>query len=186
MLEEVDRLTGLVDSLLTLTRADSGAIRLTKQSVDLGELACNVADHLRVLADEKHQALSAHAQGPIRVMGDPAILRLSLINLLHNAIKYTPDGGSIHLQITATTDGHATAEIRDSGPGIPAAHRERIFERFYRVDAGRSSDSGGAGLGLAIARWAIEANGGRIELESEEGKGSVFRVILPAISTTNV
>lgn len=182
MLEEVDRLTGLVDSLLTLTRADSGAIRLTRQSVDLGELAGNVADHLRVLADEKHQTLSAHADGLIRVMGDPAILRLSLINLVHNAIKYTPDGGSIRLQVTTTTAGHAVVEIRDTGLGIPAVHRQKIFERFYRVDAGRSSDSGGAGLGLAIARWAIEANGGSIELESEEGKGSVFRVILQSVS----
>jgi signal transduction histidine kinase len=102
---------------------------------------------------------------------------------VHNAIKYTPNGGTISVETTAKSSGQAIVEVRDSGPGIPPAHQNRIFDRFYRVDASRSRDDGGVGLGLAIARWAIEANGGHIELASDGTRGSVFRVILPAAST---
>ena len=88
--------------------------------------------------------------------------------------------GAIRVGVTSALPGQAAIEVQDVGPGIAAAHRQKIFERFYRVDAARSSDMGGLGLGLAIARWAVEANGGRIELESEEGKGSLFRIVLSA------
>jgi signal transduction histidine kinase len=102
------------------------------------------------------------------------------MNLIHNAIEYTPNGGTISVELNATNSGQAVIEVRDTGPGIPAAHRDRIFDRFYRVDASRSREEGGVGLGLAIARWAIEAHGGHIELESDQGHGSLFRVLLPA------
>ncbi len=180
MLEEVDRLAQLVDSLLTLTRAESGKIRPTHQVLDLGGLASDVVDQLRVLAEEKQQRLSIHADRPVSARCDPALLRLGLMNLLHNAIKYSPSNGVIRVAVTTTPAGQPAIEVQDTGPGIAAAHRQLIFERFYRVDAGRSGDSGGVGLGLAIARWAVEANAGRIELESEEGNGSLFRVVLPA------
>src|SRR5215813_3775320 len=179
MLEEVDRLTRLADSLLTLTRAESGKISLTSEVSDVGELTRNVADQLRVLAEEKQQSLRVEAANSSKVVCDPAILRLGLMNLLHNAIKYTPAGGAIRVGVNATVAGQTTIEVQDTGPGIPAAHQQKIFERFYRVDASRSREVGGVGLGLAIARWAVEANGGRIELESEEEKGSLFRVVLP-------
>jgi heavy metal sensor kinase len=179
MLEEVDRLTRLIDNLLILTRADSGRIQPVRETVDLGALAGNVADHLRVLAEEKQQSLSVHAAASVNALCDPSMLRLALMNLLHNAIKYTPNKGAIRVDVTMTLLGQAAIEVHDTGPGIPVAHRPRIFERFYRVDASRSSDSGGVGLGLAIARWAVEVNGGRIELEGEEGKGILFRVVLP-------
>ena len=182
MLEEVDRLTRLVDSLLTLTRADSGATQPAREVVDLTGLAGNVADLLRVLAEEKQQSLSVDTAAPVEAVCDPAILRLALMNLLHNAIKYTPNGGAIHVRATSSASGQPSIEVQDTGPGIPAAHQERIFERFYRVDPGRSRESGGTGLGLAIARWAVAANGGRIELESEESKGSLFRIVLPGIA----
>jgi heavy metal sensor kinase len=182
MLEEVDRLTRLVDSLLMLTRAESGATRPVREVVELSALADNVVEQLRVLAEEKQQSLSAQSAARVQAVCDPAILRLGLMNLLHNAIKYTPDGGAIHVRVTATASGQPSIEVRDTGPGIPAAHQERIFERFYRVDPGRARESGGAGLGLAIARWAVAANGGRIELESEESKGSLFRIVLPGIA----
>ena len=91
----------------------------------------------------------------------------ALMNLIHNAIKYTPNGGTISVEVNATSSGRAVIEVRDTGPGIPAAHRDRIFDRFYRVDASRSREEGGVGLGLAIARWAVEANGGQIELASD-------------------
>ena len=102
------------------------------------------------------------------------------MNLIYNAIKYTPNGGTISVELKATNSGQAVIEVRDTGPGIPAAHRDRIFDRFYRIDAGRSREEGGIGLGLAIARWAIEVNGGRIELASNRECGSVFQVFLPA------
>jgi heavy metal sensor kinase len=179
MLEEVDRLTRLVDSLLLLTRADSGAARPVREVVELAALADNVAEHLRVLAEEKQQKLSVHAGTRVQALCDPAILRLGLMNLLHNAIKYTPTGGAIDIRTRATASGQPSIEVQDTGPGIPAAHHKRIFERFYRADLGRADDSGGAGLGLAIALWAVASNNGRIELESEESKGSLFRIVLP-------
>ena len=179
MLEEVDRLTRLVDSLLMLTRADSGAARPVREVVELAALAGNVAEHLRVLAEEKQQSLSVHAAARVEALCDPAIVRLGLMNLLHNAIKYTPPGGAIDVRAKATASGQPSIEVQDTGPGIPAAHHKRIFERFYRADPGRARDSGGVGLGLAIALWAVAANSGRIELESEESKGSLFRIVLP-------
>jgi heavy metal sensor kinase len=179
MLEEVDRLTRLVDSLLLLTRADSGAARPVREVVELAALAGSVTEHLRVLAEEKQQSLNLHAAARVEAVCDPAILRLGLMNLLHNAIKYTPPGGAIDVRAQATASGQPSIEVQDTGPGIPAAHHKRIFERFYRVDPGRARDSGGSGLGLAIALWAVASNNGRIELESEESRGSLFRIVLP-------
>jgi heavy metal sensor kinase len=178
MLEEVDRLTRLVESLLILTRADSGKVQLAAETIDIGALAGHVTDQLRVLADEKQQELTLRAPSRVHATGDAALIRHALMNLIHNAIKYTPDRGAIRVDVNAT-DSQAMIEVRDRGPGIPAAHRDRIFDRFYRVDTGRSRDEGGVGLGLAIARWAVEANGGRIELASDVTDGSLFRVILP-------
>ena len=111
---------------------------------------------------------------------DAGILRQGVTNLVYNAIKYTPDKGVIRIATRRDPAGDAVIEVQDTGPGIAAAHRERIFERFYRVDDARSRESGGVGLGLAIARWAVEANAGRIELESDEGRGTLFRIVLPA------
>jgi signal transduction histidine kinase len=112
-------------------------------------------------------------------------VRHALTNVIHNAIKYTPNGGAISVELKASL-GQAVIEVRDSGPGIPGAHRDRIFDRFYRVDTSRSREEGGVGLGLAIARWAIEANGGRIELASGERRGSLFRIFLPAADKPSV
>jgi heavy metal sensor kinase len=178
MLEEVDRLTRLVESLLILTRADSGKVQLAPEALDLGGLVGHVIDQLRVLADEKQQELTMRAPIRVHAMGDAALIRHALMNLIHNAIKYTPNGGTITAEVS-TTGERAMIEVRDTGPGIAAAHRDRIFDRFYRVHASRSREEGGVGLGLAIARWAVEANGGQIELASEGTDGSLFRVILP-------
>lgn len=187
MLEETDRLAGLVDSLLTLTRADSGKLQLKQENVDLAGLLEDVAEHLRVLAEEKNQILSVESEeNGITANVDRSVLRQAIINLLDNAIKYTGTGGRIRLRVKRLRNAKAALEIMDQGPGIPAEHQEKIFERFYRVEKGRSRDTGGTGLGLAIARWAVEVNGGRIEVESQKGQGSVFRVLLPAEETTGI
>jgi heavy metal sensor kinase len=179
MLEEVDRLTRLVENLLTLTRGESGRVVVGRDVVDLDELAANVSDSLHVLAEEKRQSLEVETASHIRARCDAAILRQGLINVLHNAIKYTPGGGAIRMVVKLAASGEAMIEVHDTGPGIPAADRQRIFERFYRVDGARTREAGGVGLGLAIARWAVEANGGRIEVESEAGGGALFRIVLP-------
>src|SRR5262249_12284995 len=177
MLEEVDRLTRLVENLLTLTRGEAGHIHLSSETVNLGRLALDVAEHLRVLAEEREQGLAIHVAPEVQATCDPGILGQALVNVLDNAIKYTPRRGSIHLAVMERPSGEGVIEVRDTGPGIPMVHRERVFERFYRIDSDRSRSAGGTGLGLATARWAVEANGGRIELESEEGGGSVFRIV---------
>ncbi len=181
MLEEVERLTGLVESLLLLTRADSGRIPAAREVVDLGGLATSAVEHLRVLAEERGQDLTADAGAEVRARCDPAMVRQGVVNLLDNAIKYTPPKGAIRVVVRVLSSGEPAVEVKDDGPGIGAVHLERIFERFYRVDADRSRHAGGMGLGLAIARSVIATTGGRIEVESAEGHGSVFRVVLPAV-----
>ncbi|HYS79980.1 MAG TPA: ATP-binding protein [Anaeromyxobacteraceae bacterium] len=182
MLEEVERLTALVESLLTLTRVDSRRTQLAREVVDLGTIAANATEHLRVLADEKEQTLRVEADDAVSVECDPALLRQGVVNLVDNAIKYTQRNGNIRVAVRMLRSGEAAIEVKDDGPGIARIHHERIFERFYRVDSGRSRSDGGLGLGLAIARSTVEANGGRIEVESEEGRGSVFRILLPSRS----
>ena len=114
------------------------------------------------------------------ILGDRGIARQILINLLDNAIKYSPAGGCIWVRVQATNTQIVSVEVEDSGPGIPAEHRERVFDRFYRVDEARSRDAGGAGLGLALAKWGAEAHGGSLELLCPPGGGSIFRLSLPA------
>lgn len=179
MLEEADRLGRLVDSLLTLSRADAGQVKLKLERMDLAELAREVVNHLGVLAEEKRQFLSVEASAPVHATADRLVLRQAVINLVDNAIKYSPEGGRVRVSVQDHVDG-PTLEVMDTGAGIAAEHREHIFDRFYRVDKARSRELGGTGLGLAIARWAVETHGGRIELESKEGKGSLFRIRLPS------
>jgi len=136
-----------------------------------------VIKQLGVLAEEKKQSLLVEAAGPVYAMADRLVLRQAVVNLVDNAIKYSPEGGSVWVVVQDQPHG-STLEVIDTGPGIAAEHQERIFDRFYRVDKARSREMGGTGLGLAIARWAVEATGGRLELESEEGAGSTFRIIL--------
>lgn len=177
MLEEADRLNRLVESLLALARADDGHVKLNREQIELGDLAREVVEHLGVLAEEKRQVVIVDTPGPVRVAADRLLLRQAVINLLDNAIKYSPVEACITVAIGARP-GEAVLEVRDSGPGIPPEHAGRIFDRFYRIDRARSRDLGGVGLGLSIARWAVEAQGGRIELESPEAHGSVFRIVL--------
>jgi heavy metal sensor kinase len=178
MLEEADRLNRLVDSLLMLARADGGHVRLAHEHVDLGELAREVVDHLAVLAEDKQQSIELVLTREASVTGDHQLLRQAVVNLLDNAIKYTPPRGQIEVTIVRSA-GEATLAVSDSGPGIPPEHAAHVFDRFYRIDKSRSREIGGFGLGLSIARWVVEAHGGRIVLEPGSPVGSTFRILLP-------
>jgi heavy metal sensor kinase len=178
MLEEVDRMTRLVDALLLLARSDGGALVLAPSSLDLADLARDVVASLAVLAEDKHLQVEVMASEPARVAGDATLLRQVLVNLVHNAIRHSPEGGSITIGF-ATGDGVVQCDVRDSGPGIPPEHRARLFERFYRVDDARTRRSGGAGLGLALARSVVELHGGSIGLVDDPRPGAWFRMQLP-------
>jgi len=177
MLEETDRLGRLVEGLLTLSRADGGSVSLSREGVDLAELARDVAAHLGVLAEEKHQSVTVDAPEPVPASVDRLVIRPALINLVDNAVKYMPPGGKVRIVVRNGGRG-PIIDVVDTGPGIPPEHRDHVFDRFYRIDRARSRDLGGAGLGLSIARWAVEAHGGRIDLDSAEGRGSTFRITL--------
>jgi signal transduction histidine kinase len=176
MLEEVDRLTRLVDTLLRLSRGDAGTVRLSPEVFDLGALARDVGASLGILVEERQQRLQVDADS-VRVSADRLVLRDAITNLVDNAIKYGPSGSTILIAVNGDAQ-HAVLEVTDEGPGISPEHRPRIFDRFYRVDEGRSRALGGTGLGLAIAKWAVEANGGAIDLEPTAA-GSTFRIVLP-------
>jgi signal transduction histidine kinase len=177
MLEEVDRLTRMVDTLLRLSRGDAGTARLAPESLDLAELARDVVSSLAILADDRRQRLEVEAASIVPVVADRLMLRDAVANVVDNAIKYAPAGSRIIVAVNGSAE-HASLTVTDEGPGISPEHRARIFDRFYRVDEGRSREMGGTGLGLAIAKWAVEANGGHITLDSTE-TGSTFRLELP-------
>jgi heavy metal sensor kinase len=183
MLEEARRLSDLVDALLLLARADTGGVFPSLHRVDLAGLVSEVRETLLVLAEEKSQRIEITAEQLV-IRADRELLRLALLNLVHNAIRYSGEGTVICLQIKSQEKA-VLVQVMDQGPGIAPEHQEKIFERFYRVDKARSRASGGAGLGLAIARWAIERQGGHIELESEPGRGSLFRIVIPTEEQTN-
>ena len=175
MLEEVDRLASLVDRLLTLSRAETRQATLSREAVDLSSLADDVVSHLGVLAEEKRQTVTVDRQATPVVATDRVVLRQALINLVDNAIKFTPTEGQIWIRISeAPTD--AIVEVIDSGPGITSEARERIFDRFYREN---ESEAGGTGLGLSLAKGAVEALGGHLTLEHTGAGGSAFRISLP-------
>jgi signal transduction histidine kinase len=179
MLEEVDRLATLVDRLLSWSRAETGQAKLTREPLDLQALALEVTGHLFVLAEEKSQTLVVEpvtTGTPPYALADPMVLRQSLINLVDNAIKYTPAGGRIAVRVYETP-ASAVIDVTDSGPGVPENLRAKIFDRYNR--AATLSDIVGTGLGLSISKSAIDLNGGRLTLESTGSSGSTFRIALP-------
>lgn len=178
MLEEADRLNRLVESLLTLARADAGHVRVNRDRIDLGALAAEVVEHLSVLAEDKRQSITVDSPRPVFVLADRVLLRQAVLNLVDNAIRYGSVQGKVRVAVGAEPS-QATLAVQDSGPGIPPEHVEKIFDRFYRIEKSRSRDAGGVGLGLSIARWAVQVHGGRIEVEPAESGGSVFRIVLP-------
>jgi heavy metal sensor kinase len=178
MLEEIDRMSSLVDTLLRLSHGDAGTIRLSREAVDLAQLARDVAASLGILAEERNQKVIVDATGHVTVSADRLVLREAVTNVLDNAIKYGPHGSTVTMRVDSGGDEGVLA-IADEGPGVPPEHRDRIFNRFFRIDEARSRDRGGAGLGLAIAKWAVEIHGGGITVHEPRGGGSEFRIHLP-------
>ncbi len=182
MQRETDRLIRLVNDLLVLARADAGTLNLHLQALDLGELACTRCEHLAPLAARRQVKLSvivADPSKPACIVGDPDRLSQVLDNLLDNAIRYSPEGGAVTVEVRRNGMEYECA-VHDCGLGIPPEHLPMIFERFYRADASRNRQTGGAGLGLAIARSLVSAQGGCIRAESVEGHGATLRFYLPA------
>jgi signal transduction histidine kinase len=177
--EEAQRLARVVEDLFTLTRADAGEYRLAQNDFYLDELVADCVRATRALAQAKNITLVAATAEEMPVRGDEDLLRRMILNLLDNAIKYTPAGGSISVACDSARDGYELS-VTDSGPGIPVDMQSRIFERFFRADRARSRT--GAGLGLSIARWIAEAHLGRIELVRSDATGSKFSVRIPASS----
>jgi len=172
------RLSRLIADLLDLSRIESGALNLDRRAVRCQPAGQRIVELLRAAAQMKNQTLSFDIPPDLAVSADERALEQILQNLLDNAVKYTPDGG--HIRLTARSDeDFARLEVEDDGPGVAAEHRDRIFERFYRVDPGRSRALGGTGLGLAIVKRLAEAMGGSVGMEPVEPHGARFWVRLP-------
>ena len=184
---EANRLKHIVEDLFTLARADAGQYSLTTTEFYLDELAADCSHNVRTLVLAKQITLQCEAPREMPIRADEALLRRLIMNLLDNAIKYTPRGGSVSIACRYE-DSQYTLRISDTGQGIPTELQPRIFERFFRADKVRSrseSDGVGAGLGLSIGRWIAEAHHGRLELTHSGPKGSTFTVVLPVSSKTD-
>jgi two-component system, OmpR family, phosphate regulon sensor histidine kinase PhoR len=179
--EHAQRLARLTDDLLKLSRIEAGQLELESRPVSIATLVSGCVETTRLKAEAKGIRIAAELpSGLPPVRADAAWLGEVLQNLLDNAVQYTPPDGQI--RVTAESDGReVTFTVADTGIGIPEAELERIFERFYRVDAARSREAGGTGLGLSIARHVVEAHGGRIWVESAVGQGSRFHFSIPAV-----
>ena len=179
MLEEAQRLGELTDALLALARAETAPTPDPGQPVVVGDVVREVVFSLNDLATDKQQKLDVVGDAVVVACGDRQLLRQALMNIVHNAIRYSPARTSITVR-AQRRNNDVTIEVADEGPGIGRAHGAKIFERFFRVDSGRARAEGGHGLGLAIAKASIERQGGRIELDREVATGSTFRITLPA------
>lgn len=182
---EAERLTRIVEDLFTLTRADAGQYPLQPRDFYLDELIAECVHSARTLAQAKKISLTFEGAPESPIHADESLLRRMLLNLLDNAIKYTPNAGRVTVACRRRSHEQYAVSIADTGIGIPAELRPRIFERFFRADKARSryeSDGGGAGLGLAISRWIAEAHKGRLELTDSGSTGSTFTAYLPVDS----
>jgi two-component system heavy metal sensor histidine kinase CusS len=182
MLEEVERLTRLAEQLLFLCREDAGLIPVATTMVRLDDLVRNAAEHMSVVAEAKGLTLECGQPAACPVRGDADQLRRLLFNLLDNAIKFTPAGGTVCVTLERS-DGSARVVVADAGIGILPEHIPHVFERFYRVDPARGQESGGTGLGLAIGRSIAEAHGGQLQIESTISQGTRATLTLPVPSS---
>ena len=176
-LEEMEWMSRIVDNLLTLSRADVGQLQIEVNPVQLKRLVLEAYEECNVLAGEKKLSVCLDKIEEALVYGDEMWLRQVLLNLIDNAVKYTPEGGKIWLSLEVD-GGYAKLTVRDTGIGIPEEDLPRIFNRFYRVDKARSRQIGGSGLGLSIVRWIVNAHKGHVEVTSRLGEGSCFTIWL--------
>jgi signal transduction histidine kinase len=175
-LDQNNHLTRLVESLSLLARADSGAVAVERRPIDFSKLVNDSVEAVDMLAEDRNIALTGGSIPGLQLIGDEGRMRQLLLILLDNALKYTPEGGTV----TVSTELHGASVrliVRDTGPGIDPADLPRIFERFYRADKARSGK--GSGLGLSIARWIVDAHNGRITASNAPGGGAIFTVTLP-------
>jgi heavy metal sensor kinase len=178
VLDESRRLSRLVDDLLNLAHADAGRVKLEAREFYFNELLAECCRSMQTLASASEVALECRSPGDVQFRGDEALLRRLVINLLDNAIRYTPPGGTVWAELEA--DAHAARiRISDTGVGIPPEAAPHVFERFYRADKARSRQDGGFGLGLSIVKWIAEAHNGTVELTRNPGPGTTFTVTLP-------
>lgn len=178
ILEELGRMSRLTDQLLTLSRRDAGVEHFASTPLDLHALVAGVVDAMQPLAESKGLWLRLQGEASVQVLGDEGRLRQVFINLLDNALKYTPEGGTVTVRL-GKRDLSATVAVEDTGIGIPPEHLPHVFDRFYRVDKARSREEGGTGLGLSIAQSIVKTHGGTIEIASFPSKGTVCTVRLP-------
>jgi heavy metal sensor kinase len=176
--QESTYMSSVIGKLLFLARSDAGKEQLNFEDVDIKELLTGLSTNIEALAQDKGIKFSVDAQESLIVNGDKVKLRQLFINILENAVRYTPADGAVSVSLVKK-DENALATISDTGVGIPPEHLPHIFERFYRVDKARSKADGGVGLGLAIAKYIAESHKGTIEVESQVGKGTTFYVSIP-------
>jgi signal transduction histidine kinase len=182
--EQSRRLGRLVDDMFTLARADAGHAPIRPQTFYLDELIAEIARAGSQIGSRRGVVVAVEPVGEIPFVGDEELVRRMLTNLVDNAVRYSPQGGTVRVTMTGDA-GVCRIAIRDEGPGVPSEARPHIFDRFYRADKARTQGAfdEGAGLGLAIARWVAEAHGGTLALEGSDARGSTFVVILPVNAT---
>jgi signal transduction histidine kinase len=182
--QEAGRLTRLVGGLLLLAQAESGKLALSMKQLELDLLLTEVFQEMSILAGSRVR-VHLNEIDQVYVTGDRDRLKQVFINLVANAIQYTPQGGEVFLSLERIGE-QARIICRDTGPGIPAEDLPHIFERFYRAEKSRTRGrTTGFGLGLSIANWIVERHGGRIEVDSKEGKGTTFAIWLPLQTKSN-
>ncbi|WP_027086171.1 sensor histidine kinase [Cohnella panacarvi] len=179
LLDETKRMSRLIQELQQLSLAEAGKLRLDREWIDINLVLREVVDILSVEAEEKRIGLGELDALACEVYCDPSRMKQTLINLIGNAIRYTPEGGKVEIRQSAEADGFIRIEVADTGPGIAADKLPYIFHRFNRADDSRSRSAGGTGLGLAIAKQFVEAHGGTLNVASEIGSGTVFVLRLP-------
>jgi len=177
-LEEIERLANIVESLLAISRLDSGGAGIEYNPFDLNALARTTTEQMHLLASEKRISLTCASTGPVQVIGDETRIKQVLVNLLDNAIKYTRTNGHV-VVTTGAAENNAVLRVSDDGVGIPAASLPHVFERFYRAEKARSRGVSGFGLGLSTVDAVCRAHGGAVSIESAEGQGTTVTVKLP-------
>ncbi|HEY2384815.1 MAG TPA: ATP-binding protein [Terriglobia bacterium] len=178
-LEEFEKLTRMINQLLTLARAESGEVAIVHEPVDLSTMTQSLAEQLEPVAASKNVNLSWNCDPGVIISGDAGWIERIVLNLIDNAIKFTASGGHVAVSVSQN-EKHRTLEVKDDGAGIPADSVPRIFERFYRADPSRANRADGVGLGLSLVKWAVDQHQGAIDVETNPGRGSTFRVTFPA------